>query len=102
MQFDQLKRREVITLLGSAAAAWPLAAHAQTTKAARIGFLGLGSASSHASRTAAFRAGLRDLGWIEGGNLLIEFRWAEDPYRTSGGPKSRAAASPDLILADPI
>ena len=47
---------------------------------ARIGFLGLVSASSHASRTAAFRAGLRDLGWIEGGNLRIEFRWAEGNY----------------------
>jgi putative ABC transport system substrate-binding protein len=55
-------------------------AHAQTTKVARIGFLGLVSASSHASRTAAFRAGLRDLGWIEGGNLRIEFRWAEGNY----------------------
>jgi len=75
-----MRRREVITLLGGAAAAWPLVAHAQTTKVARIGFLGLVSASSHASRTAAFRAGLRDLGWIEGGNLRIEFRWAEGNY----------------------
>jgi len=75
-----MRRREVITLLGGAAAGWPLVAHAQTTKAARIGFLGLVSASSHASCTAAFRAGLRDLGWIEGGNLRIEFRWAEGNY----------------------
>ena len=75
-----MRRREVITLLGGAAAAWPLVAHAQTTKVARIGFLGLVSASSHASRTAAFRAGLRDLGWIEGGNLRVEFRWAEGNY----------------------
>ena len=75
-----MRRREVITLLGGAAAGWPLVAHGQTTKVARIGFLGLVSASSHASRTAAFRAGLRDLGWIEGGNLRIEFRWAEGNY----------------------
>jgi putative ABC transport system substrate-binding protein len=75
-----MRRREVITLLGGAAAGWPLVAHAQTTKVARIGFLGLVSASSHASRTAAFRAGLRDLGWIEGRNLRIEFRWAEGNY----------------------
>src|SRR5215471_5347485 len=74
-----MRRREFIGLVGGAAAC-PLAAPAQTTKAARIGFLGLGSASSHASRTAAFRAGLRDLGWIEGGNLRIEFRWAEGNY----------------------
>ena len=75
-----MKRREFITLLGGTAAGWPLAAHVETTKVARFGFLGLVSASSHASRTAAFRAGLRDLGWIEGGNVRIEFRWAEGNY----------------------
>jgi hypothetical protein len=75
-----VKRREFITLLGGTAAGWPLAAHVETTKVARFGFLGLVSASSHASRTAAFRAGLRDLGWIEGRNLLLEFRWAEGNY----------------------
>jgi len=72
-------RREFITLVGGAAA-WPLAARAQPAKVARIGFLGLVSSSSHASRVAAFRAGLRDLGWIEGRNLVIEFRWAEGNY----------------------
>jgi putative tryptophan/tyrosine transport system substrate-binding protein len=79
MQCGQLKRREFITLLGFAAA-WPLAARGQQAKIAHIGFLGLVSSSSHASRVAAFRAGLRDLGWIEGRNLLIEFRWAEGNY----------------------
>ena len=63
--------------LGATAAARPLAARAQPLKVARIGFLGLVSPSSQASRVAAFRTGLRDLGWIEGRNLLIEFRWAE-------------------------
>jgi putative tryptophan/tyrosine transport system substrate-binding protein len=72
-----MRRREFITLLGGAAAAWPLPARAQPAKTARIGFLGLVSASSHAIRVAALRAGLRDLGWIEGRNLFIEFRWAE-------------------------
>jgi putative tryptophan/tyrosine transport system substrate-binding protein len=75
-----MRRREFITLLGGAAAAWPLSARAQPAKTARIGFLGLVSASSHASRIAALRAGLRDLGWIEGRNLFIEFRWAEGHY----------------------
>jgi putative ABC transport system substrate-binding protein len=75
-----VNRREFITLIGGAAAAWPLAARAQPAKAARIGFLGLVSSSSHASRIAAFRSGLRDLGWIEGRNLVIEFRWAEGNY----------------------
>src|SRR5262245_19522155 len=75
-----MRRREFITLLGGAAVAWPLAARAQPAKVARIAFLGLVSSSSHASRVAAFRVGLRDLGWIEGRNLVIEFRWAEGDY----------------------
>jgi putative ABC transport system substrate-binding protein len=75
-----IRRREFITLLGGAAATWPLAARAQQAKVARIGFLGLVSASSHANRIAALRAGLRDLGWVEGRNILIEFRWAEGNY----------------------
>ena len=74
-----MRRRAFITLLGGAAA-WPLAARAQPANVARIGFLGLVSSSSHASRIAAFRSGLRDLGWIEGRNLVIEFRWAEGNY----------------------
>ena len=73
-------RREFVAPLGGAAAAWPLAARGQQAKVARIGFLGLVSPSSHASRVTAFRAGLRDLGWIEGRNLFIEFRWAEGNY----------------------
>jgi putative tryptophan/tyrosine transport system substrate-binding protein len=76
---SSMRRRELITLLGGAAAC-PLAARAQPAKVARIGFLGLVSSSSHASRVAAFRSGLRDLGWIEGRNLVIEFRWAEGNY----------------------
>jgi putative ABC transport system substrate-binding protein len=75
-----MRRREFMVLLGSAAVTWPLAARAQQAKVARIGFLGLVSASSHANRIAALRAGLRDLGWVEGRNILIEFRWAEGNY----------------------
>ena len=79
-----MRRRQFITLLGGAAAAsasWPFAAQAQQAKVARIGFLGLVSPSSHAPRVAALRAGLRDLGWIEGRNIVIEFRWAEGNYQ---------------------
>ena len=80
-----MRRRQFITLLGGAAAAWPLTARAQQVKVARIGFLGLVSASSHANRVAALRAGLRDLGWVEGQNILIEFRWAEGDYERLPG-----------------
>jgi putative ABC transport system substrate-binding protein len=76
-------RRELITLLGGAAAAWPLAARAQQpATVARIAFLGAVSASStvHKQNIDALREGLRDLGYIEGQNLIIEFRWAEGRY----------------------
>ena len=73
-----MRRRAFITLLGGAAAAWPLAARAQQRgKVARIGYLGLGPASAWSSRVEALRAGLRDLGWVEGKNIVIEFRWAD-------------------------
>src|SRR3989442_8957719 len=73
-----MKRREFITLLGSAAAAWPLAAHAQQPgKLPSIGFLGAGTASAWSLWVAAFVQRLRELGWIEGRNVAIEYRWAE-------------------------
>jgi putative ABC transport system substrate-binding protein len=76
-----MKRRAFITLLGGAVAAWPVTTSAQQdTKIFRIGFLGATSASTWASRVEAFRSGLRDLGYMEGKNLLIEFRWAEEKY----------------------
>ena len=74
-----MRRRDFITLLGGAAA-WSHTARAQRIKNARIGFLGLTSPYSHAARVTALRAGLRDLGWVEGRNIEIEFRWAEGNY----------------------
>jgi len=77
MQFDQLKRREFITLLGGSAA-WPLAARAQqANKLPKIGFLGSGTFAAQGQWVAAFSQRLRELGWIEGRNLTIEYRWAE-------------------------
>jgi ABC-type uncharacterized transport system substrate-binding protein len=71
------RRREFITLLGSAAA-WPFAARAQQAgRLPTIGFLGAATASAWAPWTAAFAQRLRELGWIEGRNLAIEYRWAE-------------------------
>jgi len=73
-----MKRREFITLLGSAAVAWPLAARAQQPgKLPTIGFLGTTTASAWKPWTAAFVQRLRELGWIEGTNLAVEYRWAE-------------------------
>jgi putative tryptophan/tyrosine transport system substrate-binding protein len=70
-------RREVIAALG-AMAAWPLAARAQQPgKIFRIGFLGFGSAANWANRVEALRGGLRDLGYVDGKNIVIEFRWTE-------------------------
>ena len=72
-----MKRREFITLLGGGAAAWPLAAHAQRGKPALMGLLGSGTAAAQSEWTAAFVQRLRELGWSEGRNLTIEYRWAE-------------------------
>jgi putative ABC transport system substrate-binding protein len=74
-----VKRRAFITLLGSAAAAWPLAARAQqpTGKLPTIGFLGSGTPATWSQWNAAFVQRLRELGWIEGRTIAIEMRWAE-------------------------
>ena len=78
MQFDQLKRREFITLLGGAAVAWPLAARAQQpAKLPTIGFLGPSTRSAESQWIAAFVQRLRELGWIDGRTIAIEYRWAE-------------------------
>src|SRR5215471_9586558 len=76
MRFGQLKRREFISLLGSAAAAWPTVAWTQQA-GKTIGLLGAGSASQQAPWTAAFMQRLRDLGWIEGRTFSITYRWTE-------------------------
>jgi putative ABC transport system substrate-binding protein len=71
-------RRKFLATLGGAAAAWPLAARAQQPeRVRRIGYLGFGPASAYAARVEALRAGLRGLGWVEGKNIVIEFRWAD-------------------------
>jgi putative tryptophan/tyrosine transport system substrate-binding protein len=73
-----MRRRAFISLLGSAAAAWPLAAHAQQAgKLPTVGFLGTTTPAAGGSNAAAFVQRLRELGWIEGRTVAIEYRWAE-------------------------
>jgi putative ABC transport system substrate-binding protein len=72
-----VRRREVITVLGGAAAAWPLAGRAQQTKMPTIGFLGAGSGSDSVWKDWTVVQRLRELGWVEGRTVVIEYRWGE-------------------------
>jgi putative tryptophan/tyrosine transport system substrate-binding protein len=75
-----MRRREFITLLGGAAA-WPVAARTQQAgKIPRIGFLGPAASADNSARLAGLRQGLRDLGYVEGMNIIIDYRWAEGNY----------------------
>src|SRR4030081_2136279 len=102
MQFDQ-KRREFITLLGGVAAAWSVPVHAQQPDGMRrIGVLMAHAESDPEFKAyvAAFRAGLEKLGWTEGRNIQIDFRWGalDDAEARERSAKEVIALQPDVIL----
>jgi hypothetical protein len=93
-----MNRREFIRLVG-AAAGWPIAAWAQQPR--RMGVLLIGDATDPElqNRSRALEAGLRDLGWIDGGNLRINYRWAPDASSVRTKAAELVAARPELIVA---
>src|SRR5512132_3800515 len=94
-----MRRRDFITLVGGAAT-WPLGARTQQpAKVPRIGFLRVGSSSANAVRVEALRAGLRQLGYVEGKNIVIEFRWAETVDQLPELASELARMNVDVIFA---
>ena len=96
-----MRRRDFITLIGGAAATWPLAARAQTNRVRKIGVL-LGGSENDAEMRAevfALQKGLQELGWTEGRNVHFEFRWPNgDPDRTRAYAMEFVGLAPDVIV----
>jgi putative tryptophan/tyrosine transport system substrate-binding protein len=95
MQFGQLRRRGFITLLGGAAA-WPLGARAQQPAVPVIGFLNPTTPEALAEPMRGLRQGLKDAGYVEGENLTIEYRWADNQGERL--PAMAASSKFDLVI----
>jgi ABC-type uncharacterized transport system substrate-binding protein len=96
-----MERRKFIALLGGAAAAWPIAARAQqSAKPRTIGFMGASAPAAVSTWVAAFQQRLRELGWIEGRNVAIEYHWAEGRFeRLAGFAAEFVRQGVDIIVA---
>ena len=99
MRITRLRRREFVALLGGAVA-WPLATRAQQAAPPVIGFLDPGLPEANAAKVSAFRKGLADAGYVEGKNVTIEFRWAENRFeRLSAMASDLVARQVAVIVA---
>src|SRR5262245_5175828 len=76
--YPMMRRREFITLLGGAAAAWPLPARSQQGAIPVVGYFHLGTREGNANSVAGFRKGLSEMGYVEGRNVVIEFLWGDN------------------------
>jgi len=95
-----MKRRQFITIFGGAALAWSPASRAQQPgKIPRIGYFSLGSASAYASLVEALRAGLKEAGYVDGTNVIIEFRWVDSTDDLPRFAAELVAMNVDVIFA---
>ena len=99
MQFDRMKRREFITLLGGASVGWPLAAQAQQPGMPVIGFLHSASPDGNADRVRLFRQGLKEVGFVEGQNVAVEYRWAENQVERLPALADELVRRPVTVIA---
>ena len=100
MRFRQVERRELITLLGGATAAWPLATTAQQPALPLVGFLSSGSPRAFARFLSAFQQGLSKVGFVEGRNVSMTYRWAEGHLDELDSLAAQLVATPvDLVAA---
>jgi putative tryptophan/tyrosine transport system substrate-binding protein len=99
---SHIERRKFLAALGGAAIAWPLAARAQQSNLPVVGFLHAGSPQARALRIAAFRQGLAESGYVEGQNITIEYRWAEERYELLAALAADLVQRQVAVIATPL